>query len=206
MEDKCSRNSPLTVNHSGARATSAMQTSVNEVIREESKESIVDGQSVSDGGESYHPTSRDGTVSQGDDDSHLSSATPAPDRKKPAVAVTEISYNGAKPVHRSMPYMNTQSSNENDNKEKSQIQRGMTIGHVSDQRAFAMKRNAKRGKLQDKEGKAAMDGADKHYEAPNSLDLFALETRARRTIGELIRPIIAELDEDRRKVAEVNSK
>ena len=30
----------------------------------------------------------------------------------------------------------------------------------------------------------------KQYQAPNSLDLFALETRARRTIGELIRPII----------------
>ena len=46
----------------------------------------------------------------------------------------------------------------------------------------------------------------KQYQAPNSLDLFALETRARRTIGELIRPIIQELDSDRRKVAEVSSK
>lgn len=51
-----------------------------------------------------------------------------------------------------------------------------------------------------------MNGAEKQYQAPDSLDLFALETRARRTIGELIRPIINELDEDRRKVAEVNSK
>ena len=36
--------------------------------------------------------------------------------------------------------------------------------------------------------------------------MFALETRSRRTIGELIRPIIADLDIDRRKVAEINSK
>lgn len=33
-----------------------------------------------------------------------------------------------------------------------------------------------------------------------------METRARRTIGELIRPIITESDTDRRKVAEVSSK
>ena len=42
---------------------------------------------------------------------------------------------------------------------------------------------------------------EKSYSAPDSLDLFALETRARRTIGELIKPIIAEIDNDRRKVA-----
>ena len=42
---------------------------------------------------------------------------------------------------------------------------------------------------------------EKQYLAPDSLDLFALETRARRTIGELIKPIIAEIDNDRRKVA-----
>ena len=42
---------------------------------------------------------------------------------------------------------------------------------------------------------------EKQYTAPDSLDLFALETRARRTIGELIKPIIAEIDNDRRKVA-----
>ena len=33
-----------------------------------------------------------------------------------------------------------------------------------------------------------------------------METRARRTIGELIRPIVNELDSDRRRVAEVISK
>ena len=47
---------------------------------------------------------------------------------------------------------------------------------------------------------------DKFFMAPETLDLFALETRARRTIGELIRPIVIELDTDRRTVAEVISK
>ena len=47
---------------------------------------------------------------------------------------------------------------------------------------------------------------DKFFSAPETLDLFALETRARRTIGELIRPIVNELDTDRRRVAEVISK
>ena len=49
-------------------------------------------------------------------------------------------------------------------------------------------------------------GEAKQYQAPESLDLFSLETRARRTIGELIKPIVQESDNDRRRVAEVISK
>jgi len=46
---------------------------------------------------------------------------------------------------------------------------------------------------------------EKQFQAPAELDLFAMETRARRTIGELMKPIIVELDNDRRKVAEVDA-
>ena len=46
---------------------------------------------------------------------------------------------------------------------------------------------------------------DRSYQAPAELDLFAMETRARRTIGELIKPITVEIENDRRKVAEIHS-
>ena len=46
---------------------------------------------------------------------------------------------------------------------------------------------------------------DKFFEAPQSLDLFAMETRARRTIAELIRPMELESNADRKRVAEVSS-
>ena len=42
--------------------------------------------------------------------------------------------------------------------------------------------------------------------APAALDLFALETRARRTIGELIKPLVSQQAADSRKVAEMESK
>ena len=39
--------------------------------------------------------------------------------------------------------------------------------------------------------------------APNAMDVFAIETRSRRVIGELINPIMTEIDEDREKVAQL---
>lgn len=42
---------------------------------------------------------------------------------------------------------------------------------------------------------------DRTYAAPQELDLFAMETRSRRTIGELIKPILADMDSDRRNIA-----
>ena len=53
--------------------------------------------------------------------------------------------------------------------------------------------------------KTYTEGKDTRYDVPGTLDLFALETRSRRVIGELMRPIIAEQSEDRRKVAGVTS-
>ena len=51
-------------------------------------------------------------------------------------------------------------------------------------------------------GKEAMSAAEERaYQAPHQLDLFALETRARRTIAELIKPIVNAADNDRREVA-----
>lgn len=44
---------------------------------------------------------------------------------------------------------------------------------------------------------------DREFRAPKELDLFALETKSRKTISELIRPVIADMDIDRRKMAEV---
>ena len=47
---------------------------------------------------------------------------------------------------------------------------------------------------------------DKMYDTPASLDLFTLETRARKTIAELIKPIQIEADTDRSKVAKMTVK
>ena len=66
--------------------------------------------------------------------------------------------------------------------------------------------SSRRGSVTSNVSKVPPSQIERQYQAPNSLDLFALETRSRRTIGELIRPIIADLDSDRRKVAEINSK
>ena len=49
------------------------------------------------------------------------------------------------------------------------------------------------------------EGKDTRYDVPGTLDLFALETKSRRTIAELMQPIVAEISEDRRKVASVTS-
>ena len=38
---------------------------------------------------------------------------------------------------------------------------------------------------------------------PNAIDIFSIETRSRRVIGELINPIMTEIDEDRQKVAQL---
>ena len=42
---------------------------------------------------------------------------------------------------------------------------------------------------------------DRTYAAPQELELFAMETRSRRTISELIKPILADMDTDRRNIA-----
>ena len=43
---------------------------------------------------------------------------------------------------------------------------------------------------------------DKSYIGPQDLDLFAIETKSRRTISELIKPIMTDMEQDRRKTAE----
>ena len=39
--------------------------------------------------------------------------------------------------------------------------------------------------------------------APQELDLFALETKSRKTIGQLVKPILTDMDTDRKKMAEL---
>ena len=43
---------------------------------------------------------------------------------------------------------------------------------------------------------------DRQYMRPQDLDLFAIETKSRRTIGELIKPIMTDMEQDRRKTAD----
>ena len=47
---------------------------------------------------------------------------------------------------------------------------------------------------------------DRTYMAPQELDLFALETKSRKTIAQLVKPILSDMDTDRKKMAELQVK
>ena len=56
------------------------------------------------------------------------------------------------------------------------------------------------------QGVASHSFIDKTYETPEALRYFDLETKARRTIAELIKPIVEETERDRGKVAKMTVK